>query len=140
MQAAMVAEISAIVQSVLGFRPSPDQVIASLSISPIAYDQHILMQSVSWKYILMVHAVEQPLMEAGLDSLGAVELRNSLNARLAVDLAPTVTLDFPSITALAAHLATAAAPSDAFIGADEVASITSLTSYSQELQVKSNRL
>ena len=47
----------------------------------------------------------QPLMEAGLDSLGAVELRNALSARFSIELAPTVTFDYPSIAALAGHLA-----------------------------------
>ena len=44
-------------------------------------------------------------MEAGLDSLGAVELRNALSARLGVDLPATLTLDYPTIDALASHLA-----------------------------------
>ena len=36
---------------------------------------------------------------------GAVELRNSLSVRFGLDLAPTITLDYPSISALAGHLA-----------------------------------
>ena len=58
-------------------------------------------------------APSQPLMEAGLDSLGAVELRNALSAAFAVQLPPTVTLDYPSIAALAAYIASVAAPIDA---------------------------
>ena len=43
-------------------------------------------------------------MEAGLDSLGAVELRNALGERFSVQLAATATFDHPSISALAAHI------------------------------------
>ena len=49
---------------------------------------------------------EQPLMEAGLDSLGAVELRNSLASCFGIpDLPATLTFDHPSITALAQFFA-----------------------------------
>ena len=48
---------------------------------------------------------QQPLMEAGLDSLAAVELRNQLAARFSIDLAPTLSFDFPTAAALAAHIA-----------------------------------
>ncbi|KAK9841871.1 hypothetical protein WJX81_008495 [Elliptochloris bilobata] len=37
-------------------------------------------------------ALEQPLMEAGLDSLGAVELRSALNAKFGIDLPATAPL------------------------------------------------
>ena len=47
----------------------------------------------------------QPLMEAGLDSLGAVELRTSLEAAFSMELPATVTFDYPSITALAKYIA-----------------------------------
>lgn len=43
-------------------------------------------------------------MEAGLDSLGSVELRNSLSSRFSVELAPTCTLDYPTVGALAQHI------------------------------------
>lgn len=48
---------------------------------------------------------EEPLMSAGLDSLAAVELRNSLQSKFGVDLPATVTFDHPSIAALAVHIA-----------------------------------
>ena len=46
-------------------------------------------------------ADDQPLMEAGLDSLGSVDLRNILAAQFSVELPSTVTFDYPTIPALA---------------------------------------
>jgi acyl carrier protein len=57
-----------------------------------------------------VESMDSPLMESGLDSLGAVELRNSLAGRFGVELPATVTLDYPSISALAAFIASLMAP------------------------------
>lgn len=54
---------------------------------------------------------EQPLMEAGLDSLGAVDLRNALIARFGLDFPATATFDFPTIEALAQHIAANTTPS-----------------------------
>ena len=68
----------------------------------------------------MVHAmlgsnisVDQPLMEAGLDSLSAVELRNSLSDAFGTDLPATVIFDYPSITTLAAFIVERAGESSA---------------------------
>jgi Phosphopantetheine attachment site len=36
---------------------------------------------------------------------GAVELRNALNDKFGIELSPTVTLDYPSVAALASHIA-----------------------------------
>lgn len=46
----------------------------------------------------------QPLMAAGLDSLGAVELTSSLEARLGLQLPRTLVFDYPTLSTLTAHL------------------------------------
>lgn len=46
----------------------------------------------------------QPLMEAGLDSLGAVELRDTLSAKFEVETSATFIFDHPTVSALAAYL------------------------------------
>lgn len=44
-------------------------------------------------------------MEAGLDSLGAVELRTSLETAFAMEMPATITFDYPTIGALAKYIA-----------------------------------
>ena len=47
---------------------------------------------------------DAPLMAAGLDSLAAVELRNSLEASFGISLAPSIALDHPTILAMTSHI------------------------------------
>ncbi|GAX72978.1 hypothetical protein CEUSTIGMA_g431.t1, partial [Chlamydomonas eustigma] len=47
---------------------------------------------------------DSPLMSSGLDSLGAVELRNSLEASFGVSLPSTLVFDFPTATTIAQNI------------------------------------
>jgi acyl carrier protein len=49
---------------------------------------------------------DESLMAAGLDSLGAVELKNSLEGRLGLQLPGTLVFDYPSVAAIAGFIET----------------------------------
>ena len=48
--------------------------------------------------------VDHPLMDAGLDSLVATELANTISSKLDLRLSPTLAFDYPTITHIAAHV------------------------------------
>jgi acyl carrier protein len=49
-------------------------------------------------------SVDEPFMNAGLDSLGAVELRNAVNAAVRMELPSTVVFDYPSVGAMTGYI------------------------------------
>ena len=46
-------------------------------------------------------AVDAPLMDSGLDSIGATELSNKMSAHLNTELSPTLLFDHPSLRSIA---------------------------------------
>jgi acyl carrier protein len=80
--------------------------------TPVAVDMAAHQQHVSSVVFLAAKdivgnelTVEQPLMAAGLDSLGAVELRNSLQGQLGVELPSTLVFDYPTVDSMAQYIA-----------------------------------
>lgn len=55
-------------------------------------------------------AVDQPFMEAGLDSIGAVELRNNLELRFSLQLPASLLFDYPTVQSLSRFLAASLQP------------------------------
>ena len=70
---------------------------------------------------------EAPLMDAGLDSLGAVELRNSMSQLAGMELPGTLVFDYPSVTALAGYLSQQVADAGGVVS-DDASTVESVSS------------
>ena len=55
------------------------------------------------------------LQQAGLDSLGAVELKNAIGSKFGIDLPATAAFDYPTASALADYIEVRMAPSQVSI-------------------------
>jgi acyl carrier protein len=56
---------------------------------------------------------EDPLLAAGLDSLGAVEFKNSLSQTLGLELPSTLVFDYPTVSAISRYVITKLEPAGA---------------------------
>ena len=78
---------------------SGEEVLVSQSRLRIEEDVQNAVYSILGSHV----PVDSPLVAAGIDSLGAVELRNSLESVLGVALPGTLVFDYPSISAIVTY-------------------------------------
>ena len=55
---------------------------------------------------------DQPFMAAGLDSLAAVELRNTLSSKYGLDLPASLLFDYPTIASLSSFIVASMQPAE----------------------------
>lgn len=62
---------------------------------------------------MLVDSENDVKVQAGLDSLAAVELRNAVAAAFSIDVPATITFDYPTLKALGSYVAAQVAPTEA---------------------------
>jgi acyl carrier protein len=82
-----------------------EQQPSATGVADIALSMESIVQEAVATILGVPVALSQPLMAAGLDSLGSVELRNSLEGSLGIQLPSTMVFDFPTISSMAEFLA-----------------------------------
>lgn len=77
-----------------------------------AFKQHVAAEVASAARSILGTDIglSDPLVAAGLDSLSSVELRNSLEGKLGLELPTTLVFDYPTVSAIAAFISASHAP------------------------------
>ncbi len=74
------------------------------------HESHAVVMRIVRDVLGQAPSPEEPLMAAGLDSLGAIELKNGLEAAFGVTLPSTLAFDYPTATALATYISSLITP------------------------------
>jgi len=108
----------------VGLLPAAQRAAPALAAAPGAGDQQQLAQQVGSTVRSAVAdllggsiGADEPLMAAGLDSLGSVELRNALEGRLQLQLPSTLVFDYPTVSALTSYISARVAASRSAVAA-----------------------
>ncbi|QDZ22814.1 polyketide synthase [Chloropicon primus] len=91
----------AIIEGERKSRQPQEEMVSSQTIRKMQED----VQNVVYSILGSQVPIDSPLVAAGIDSLGAVELRNSLENVLGVALPGTLVFDYPSISAIVSYMA-----------------------------------